>query len=177
MDGVLLVIGAPGAGKTSLLEALANELERERVPFGALESEQLAWGYPLLPAAVWSAELEAVLACQRDAGRRLFLVAATPESQADLALLIAACGTEELLTVCVTAGRQTVVTRLSEREDDDWVGKEELIVRARRLAEVVPALEGIDVRLDSEREGPRELAGILYASLADGLLTGASRGL
>ena len=47
--GVLLVIGAPGAGKTSLLEALANELERERIAFGALESEQLAWGYPLLP--------------------------------------------------------------------------------------------------------------------------------
>jgi uridine kinase len=36
--------GAPGAGKSSVLQGLANLLEGEAITFGALDSEQLAWG-------------------------------------------------------------------------------------------------------------------------------------
>jgi hypothetical protein len=39
----MLLTGAPGAGKTSVLEKLATLLEIEGVEFGALESEQLGW--------------------------------------------------------------------------------------------------------------------------------------
>lgn len=174
--GVVLVIGAPGAGKTSLVEALANELERAQISFGALESEQLAWGYPLLAPTDWAATLEAVLASQRAAGRDLFLIAATPESRGDLELLADACAPDVPVVACVLAHAETVAERLAQREDDAWVGKDELVARARKLAEAVPSLTGIDVRLDSERAGPRQLARQLLMHVGDRLVTDPSRG-
>jgi len=175
VGSVVLVIGAPGAGKSSLLEALANELERERSAFGAFESEQLAWGYPLLAAADWVTQLEGVIAGQRAAGRKLLLIAATPESQADLDLLRRAAGPGECLTVCVLAQPATVAERLARREDPAWVGRGALIARARTLAALIPALTGIDVRLDSEATAARELARELLARPDAGPLTRRSR--
>ena len=78
-SALVLLIGAPGAGKSALLAALSTLLEREGVRHGALESEQLAQGWPLLAASDWIGQLGAVLARQREAGRRIFLVAATTE--------------------------------------------------------------------------------------------------
>jgi adenylate kinase len=42
----VVLTGAPGAGKSSVLDRLATLLEIEGVEFGALESEQLGWGSP-----------------------------------------------------------------------------------------------------------------------------------
>jgi hypothetical protein len=60
-----------GAGGLSTL------LEVDELAFGALESEQLAWGSPWLRPSEWLPQLAAVICLQRAAGRRLFLVAAT----------------------------------------------------------------------------------------------------
>jgi predicted ATPase len=81
----VLLTGAPGAGKTSVLEKLATLLEIEGVEFGALESEQLGWGSPWLSGELWLGQLRAVLDLQRQAGRRRFLIAATTETSDDLA--------------------------------------------------------------------------------------------
>jgi hypothetical protein len=66
----VLSTGAPGAGKSSVLEKLATLLEIEGVEFGALESEQLGLGSPWLSGEPWLSQLRAVLERQRQAGRR-----------------------------------------------------------------------------------------------------------
>jgi hypothetical protein len=71
VTAALIIIGAPGSGKTSVLDALCTLLEIEGVEFGAIESEQLARGWPWLTAERWTAQLAAVISLQRDAGRRL----------------------------------------------------------------------------------------------------------
>ena len=78
MTVALILTGSPGAGKSSVLEALTTQLEIDGVEYSALESEQLAWGSPWLSAEQWLPLLAAVTALQRDVGRRLFLIAATP---------------------------------------------------------------------------------------------------
>lgn len=47
MTLALILTGPPGAGKSSVLEALTTLLELDGVEYSALESEQLAWGSPL----------------------------------------------------------------------------------------------------------------------------------
>ena len=49
----LILTGAPGTGKTSALEVLMTLLELEGAEYGAIESEQLALGSPLLPGEAW----------------------------------------------------------------------------------------------------------------------------
>lgn len=49
MSGAIILTGAPGSGKSSVLAALSTLLEIEGVAFGAIESEQLARGWPWPP--------------------------------------------------------------------------------------------------------------------------------
>ena len=42
------MIGAPRAGRSSLLQAIATLLEREGIEHGAIESEELTRGFPPL---------------------------------------------------------------------------------------------------------------------------------
>jgi predicted ATPase len=69
----VVLTGAPGAGKPSVLQQLADLLEGEAITFGALDSEQLAWGAPWLDNEPWLAQLRAIFEIQRRAGRSRFL--------------------------------------------------------------------------------------------------------
>jgi energy-coupling factor transporter ATP-binding protein EcfA2 len=145
----LLLIGAPGAGKSSTLEALGTLLERSGIAYGSIESEQLSMGWPLLPASAWIPSLAAVLTAQRAAGRSLFLIAATPESASDLSALQAAIATDTLVTVCLTAPDSIVASRIDSREPDSWSGKAGLITHARALASAIPTFPGIDTTIST----------------------------
>src|SRR5215213_8464615 len=101
-DGALVLTGAPGAGKSSVLEALSGLLEEAGVAHGALESEQLARGTPWLADEAVFAQLAAVCELQRAAGRRLFLVSATTETEAELTAVCEAIGAERTLVACLT---------------------------------------------------------------------------
>jgi chloramphenicol 3-O-phosphotransferase len=160
----LLLIGAPGAGKSSVLDALSTLLEVDAIAHGAIESEQLARGAPLLGADVWTAQLAAVLAIQCEAGRRLFLIAATTETKAQLAAL-RATGAQRSLTVCLQATAELVAERLDRREPDRWPGKSGLIAHARKLAVSIPTLDGIDVSIDTEGRGPEDVAALVLEEL------------
>jgi len=149
VDVAVLLIGSPGAGKSSVLDALSAALELKRVPFGSFESEQLAQGWPVLPAEDWIPQLQDILRHQVAAGRRLFLVVATPESSAELDRIIDALESDRVLVVCLAAPGAVVAERVGRREPDRWPGKAGLMAHAEVLAEVIPAFSRIDLTLDT----------------------------
>jgi hypothetical protein len=65
---------SPWIRQVSVLDALSTLLEIDGVPFGAIESEELARGLPWLATSEWLRQLAAVIGLQRDAGRELSLV-------------------------------------------------------------------------------------------------------
>ena len=117
MTAALVISGAPGSGKSSVAEALTTLLDNAGIEHGAIESEQLAWGTPWLEEAQMCEQLAAVVALQRGYGRRLFVVVATTETQADLEALVAAVDAARSLVValsapgCVCAARVLALNR------------------------------------------------------------------
>jgi chloramphenicol 3-O-phosphotransferase len=163
----LVLIGSPGAGKSSVLEALATLHDIEDVDHGAIEAEQLSLGRPLLPASSWVPQLDAVLSLQREAGRRRFLISATVETAAELAALRRATAAELLLVVCLTASPETVAARIDAREPDRWPGKQPLIERARNLASSIPDVPGIDLAIDTEQRRAEDVAAEIFRAMRD----------
>jgi predicted ATPase len=84
MSAALILTGSPGSGKSSVLDALRTLLEIDATVFAAIESEQLARGWPWLALSDALPQLAAVTALQRAAGRELFLVVATTETPLEL---------------------------------------------------------------------------------------------
>jgi chloramphenicol 3-O-phosphotransferase len=167
----LVLIGAPGAGKSAVLDALSTLLEAGGVEHGAIESEELARGFPLLQNSLLVEQLTDALAVQRRAGRRLFLIAFTAESEDELSDVLAGVGAPRSLVACLRAPAEALAARLQAREPDRWPGKAALVAHARELAEVVPALEGIDLRLDTEGRDAEDLARTVLAAMRErGLL-------
>jgi chloramphenicol 3-O-phosphotransferase len=174
MVAALLLTGGPGTGKSSALEALATLLEIDGVQYGAIESEQLAWGWPWLSFSEAVRQLDAVLALQREAGRRLFLIAATTENVQELRAVVGAVTADALLVVCLAARAEVVAARLENREPDRWPGKRDLIARAEQLALSIPQIEGIDIVIDTESDNPEEVARQIRGAMkARGLLVSA----
>jgi chloramphenicol 3-O-phosphotransferase len=165
MVAAVVLIGAPGAGKSSVLEALATLHDIERVEHGALEAEQLSLGRPLLPAGHWVPQLEAVLALQRGVGRRRFLISATVEDAQDLVTVRDATAAQLLLVVCLSASSETVAARLDAREPDRWPGQAALIARAQRLATSVPHLPEIDMIIGTEDRQAEDVAAEIFEAM------------
>jgi hypothetical protein len=164
-SAAVLITGPPGAGKSSVLENLSTLLEIDGLAFGALESEQLGWGSPWLYGDPVLRQLSAVLTLQREAGRSLFLVAATTETSTELAEVLAAIGTDEVVTVLLMATPGLVAERLAAREPADWPGKPDLIEHARQLARSMPTLQGTDITIPTDGRQPRDVAVELRAAL------------
>jgi hypothetical protein len=158
----LILTGALGSGKSSVLEALSTLLEVDEVAFGALESEQLACGWPWLAASDWLPQLTAVIAWRRAAGRRLFLLAATVKTQPELEGMIDALAVDRAIVVCLHARPEVVAGRIADREPDAWPGKVRLIAHARDLAESISSISGIDAVLGTEGRSPVDVAGEIY---------------
>jgi hypothetical protein len=174
VTAALILTGAPGSGKSSVLEALSTLLEVDGVAFGAMESEQLAWGWPWLAVSEWLPQLAAVISLQRAIGRRLFLVAATTETQLELQGVIDALAVDRVIVVCLLAGPEAVATRIADREPDAWPGKAPLISHARVLAQSIPSIAGIDAVICNEGRSPVDVAAEINVLLRDhGLLPGS----
>jgi adenylate kinase family enzyme len=163
----MILIGAPGSGKTEVLDALCTQLEIDGVPFGAIESEHLSRGWPWLVPAQWLPQLAAIVALQRDAGRDTFLVVATTENEQELTAVIDAVGADHVTVVCLTAPGDVVAKRVVEREPDRWPGKTDLIEHARRLAAEIPAISGIDVLISTLGRDPDDVASQIKEQLLE----------
>ncbi|MEA2313478.1 MAG: hypothetical protein QOI03_170 [Solirubrobacteraceae bacterium] len=172
MVAALVLTGAPGTGKSSVLEALTTLLETEGIDYGSIECEQLAMGSPLLSGREWTQQLDAVLALQRTAGRRRFLIAATIETVEELRAVVSAAQADLLLVVCLSAPAEVVAARIADREPDRWPGKARLIAHARELALAVPAFDGIDLIVDTEGRIAEEVAADIHDAMKiRGLIT------
>lgn len=158
MTAALILTGAPGSGKTSVLDALSTLLEIDEIHFGALEAEELARGWPWLAPAHWFRQLTAVIGLQRDAGRELFLIVATVESDGELRALRRAVGAERTMVICLYASPQLAARRVAAREPDAWPGKAALVRHARTLAAAIPKLAGVDRLISTAGRQPAEVA-------------------
>ena len=167
MTAALVLIGAPGSGKSTVLDALATELEREGVAHGAIETEELTRGFPLLGNAVLAEQLGGALSAQRRAGRRLFLIAFTAESSAELRAVLDAAQAEPALVVCLRAPADVLAARVGAREPERWPGKPGLVAHARALAETVPAIAGVDLVLDTDGRDAEDVAGTVLAAMRE----------
>lgn len=172
MSGSAILTGAPGTGKTSVLDELSTMLEADQVPFGAIETEQLARGWPWLGAAEWIPQLAAVISLQRASGRDTFIIVATTETEHELRAVAEAVGGDRVIAVCLAAAGEVVARRIAEREPDAWPGNVALIEHARQLAEEIPRIAGLDVVLDTEDREPASVARELRRALTErGVLT------
>jgi len=162
----VVLTGGPGTGKSSVLRALTTLLDNEGVEHGAIESEQLAWGTPWLPDERVHEQLAAICRLQRAYGRRLFLVAATTESEAHLRRLLAAVAAERSLVACLRAPGDVAAARVLAREPERWAGRDALAAHARELADAIPRLPGIDLVLDTDDRDEEEVAAELREAVA-----------
>lgn len=157
----ILIIGAPGAGKSATAEALSDLLADDGVEHGALEAEQLAWGHPWL---TWDATLPlltSLLRHQAALGRRRFVIVATPETDAQLEALVGALPVDRVRVVALRASPITLARRVLAREPLHWSGRDHLARRARDLAETIPALRRVDAVVETETAAPLDVARVI----------------
>jgi len=163
----VVLTGAPGAGKSTVLEK-SQPCSRSTQSSSELESEQLGWGSPWLDDEWRLRQLKAVMEIQRQAGRRLFLIAATTETSRELAAVIGAIAADEHVAVLLSAPADVVAARIEAREPDSWPGKLALIDHARELATSMQALTGIDLRIRTDDRSVTDVALELRDRLRDG---------
>jgi AAA domain len=155
----LVVTGPPGAGKSSVLEALSDALVDDDVPHATVETEALTATHPPLDGDRWLAHVQAACRLHRDDGQRLLLVATTVESETDLRGMLDAVGADEHVVVRLEAEPETLARRIVEREPEGWSGLDELVAASARLTPVIAALDGIDLELSTEDARPSDVAG------------------
>ena len=160
-----MITGAPGAGKSSVAEALTTLLDNAGVEHGAIESEQLAWGSPWLEEAQVYEQLAVLLRMQRGYGRRLFVVVATTETQEDLDGLLRAIGAAQSFVVALSVPGAVAAARVLAREPERWPGREALAEHAAELAPVIPALPGVDLVLSTDGRDEEAVATELFDAL------------
>ncbi|MEA2131843.1 MAG: hypothetical protein QOJ85_4734 [Solirubrobacteraceae bacterium] len=154
----VLITGPPGAGKTSVLNALVDALSDDDVPHAAIEAEMLVWAHPALSDEQRFRHVATMCALYRDAGHRLLLVAETLETDEDHAALRAAVGADADLLVRLEAQPATLVARIVAREPESWTGLPELVERAQELAGSMVALSGVDLVLSTEGQRAEAVA-------------------
>lgn len=174
MTAALVLTGAPGAGKTSVLEALTTLLEIDGIAYGALETEQLGWGSPWLADELRLRQLAAVVTLQRQAGREVFLLAATTETTEQLHAFIRSVDVDRVLVILLCAAPDVVASRVARREPDAWPGKPALIAHARDLALSMSTIDGVDIVIETDQRDHVEVAEEVRRVLVDhGLLDSA----
>lgn len=167
----VLLTGPPGAGKTSVLEALTDALSDDDVPHAAVEAEALRWVHPALSGAQEMRHLAAMCALFREAAHRLLLIGQTVETDDDLTQLLAAVGADEHFIVRLEAQPSTLVERIIAREPEGWSGLSHLIAHTQQLSQTMPALNGVGLVLSTEGQRPEAVAQRIRAARPDELGT------
>jgi GTPase SAR1 family protein len=154
----VVLTGAPGAGKTSVLEALSDALVDDDVPHAIVETEALTSTHPPLDDAQWFAHVRVTCELHRRQGQRLLLVATTVESVGDLHGVLDAIAADEHVVVRLEAEPETLARRIVEREPDGWSGLDGLVAASARLGPEIAALDGVALTLNTEDTAPGDVA-------------------
>ena len=165
----LVLTGAPGAGKTAVLEALSDQLVVEDVSHALVETEALTSAHPPLGDDQWFEPVQAVCGLYRRSGYPLLLVAVTVESGEDLRRLLAAVSADEHAVVRLEAEPETLCRRIVEREPAGWSGLDELLAASARLTTVIAGLDGIALALSTEGQRPPAVAARIRDAFAHAL--------
>jgi hypothetical protein len=96
-------------------------------------------------------------------------VAEVVESTGELDELLDAVGADDHLHVLLESPPTTLRKRIVEREPPNWSGLEHLLGEMERWAVVLQELDGVHVRLDTERLTPEEVAARIRAARPDRL--------
>lgn len=160
---LVLLTGAPGAGKSSALTRVHDDLADAGVDSAAIDADELARSYPPVGRDRHRGHLAALSTSFREQGFRLLLVAVAAESDADLRRWLDATGTADRLVVHLRASPSTVERRVLEREPDEWSGLAELVSSAKRLASV--RLDGADLMVDTDDCSLGEVAARIEAEV------------
>jgi hypothetical protein len=154
----LVLTGAPGAGKSAVLEALSDALVDDDVQHAAIEVEALTSAHPALDGEQWLAPVAAVCGLYRDFGYEVLLVVVTVESAGDLRGIVDAVGPDEHVVVRLEAEPETLRRRIIAREPEGWSGLDGLVAASERLRPVIAGLDGIALAVSTEGERPAAVA-------------------
>lgn len=161
----VLITGPPGAGKTVALTALCDALAGDQVPHAGVDVDEVAWAYPFPDLAGRCNHLRAWRGSHARAGATLLVVAEVIESAAHLADVLAALGADRHLLVRLEAEPATLRERIIAREPEGWFGLEHLLNEMEQLHLSMPALEGVQLVLDTERLTAEQIAQAIRAAL------------
>jgi GTPase SAR1 family protein len=162
----LVITGPPGAGKTSVLEALTDALTADDVRHATVEVEALTSAHPPLADDQWTLPVAAVCGLYRRFSYGLLLVTATVESAQDLRDVVAAVDADTHAVVRLEAEPETLRRRIVEREPETFAGLDELVGASARLGPVIASLDGISLALSTEGRRPAEVAGEIRDAFA-----------
>jgi hypothetical protein len=153
----VVLIGAPGVGKSTILTRVADSLELDGVAHAVVEVESLARGFPYPPFAQALAALRRVVALHRDAGHGLLLAAATPEDQSELDALLEALGCSQMTVIRLKAPPEVGVARITAREPAVWSGLPQLRDTAGELGARLDHLVGVHHVVETHRATPADV--------------------
>ncbi len=170
----VVITGPPGAGKRSVLTALADALSDDDIAHASVEIETLVWTHPAVTDAQWMRHAQATCELHREAGHRLLLVAQTLETDDDVAQLLAALRADEHLLVRMEAQPATLSERIVKREPASWSRLPGLVEHAQELATTMPALGGVDLIISTEGECADDVAARIRAARPDRFATAGS---
>jgi AAA domain len=154
----IVLTGAPGAGKSAVLEALSDALVDDDVPHAMVETEALTSTHPPLDDAQWFGHVRVTCELHRRQGQSLLLVATTVESPADLHGVLEAIAADEHVVVRLEVEPETRARRIVAREPAGWSGLDELVTASARLGPMIAALHGVALTLSTEDTAPGDVA-------------------
>jgi len=161
----VLVVGPPGAGKTSVLKALHDALADEGVVHAAVEVEALSWRHPPLTGEQELRQVETIREAYEQTGVELFLWGATATSQDHLDSLLAAIAADEHFVVRLEADPATLRARIVDREPAGWSGLDRLVAVSEELALQSETFDRVDLAVSTQGTSPSAVAERIRAAL------------
>ncbi len=155
---VLLVSGAPGAGKSSVAEAIHGRLSDQGVANALLEADQLRRCDPPLPDDVLREHVRLLAEAYRRAGYDVLIGTETVEDADLLRQFAAALQPGPLFLVRLDADPSTCSARVRARERSTWPGLPALLAAAERLASSMRSLPHVDLVVRTEGQAVEDAA-------------------
>src|SRR5262245_45596764 len=147
--------------------ALSDALAKDEVSHAAIDADEVAWAFPYPSNRERFELLRASWDAHRRAGHDLLLVAEVVESSGELDELLDTVGADDHLHVLLESSPATLRKRIVAREPPSWSGLDHLLGETERWAVVLKKLDGVHLRLDTERLDPDEVAARIRAARPD----------